>query len=80
MESSLFGPDVSDKPVHAGTTITVHQALPGAPGAIESVEDVGDPIEAWSRQLVNRWVMLPHQRPDALIELRNLIAAAKARP
>lgn len=39
-----------------------------------------DDIDIWCQQLVNRWVYLKHQRPDALIELRNLIAAAKARP
>lgn len=61
MESSLFGPDVSESPV-------------------EPIEEVGDPIEVWSRQFVNRWVFLKHQRPVALVELQNLIAAAKAKP
>jgi len=41
------------------------------------VEEVGDRIEVWSRQFVNRWVFLPHQRPLALEELARLIAEAK---
>jgi hypothetical protein len=58
MESDLFGPDLSDRPV-------------------DPVEEVGDTIEVWSAQFVNRWVFLKHQRPDALRELRELITEAR---
>jgi len=54
MESSLYGPDVSN----------AHVAV---------IEEVGDRIEVWSRQFVNRWVFLKHQRPAALKELKELL-------
>lgn len=44
----------------------------------EVIEEVGDFFEVSARQFVNRWVFLKHQRPVALAELRDLIAAAKA--
>lgn len=37
------------------------------------IEVIGDTIEVWSAQFVNRWVFLKHQRPAALKELRELI-------
>jgi hypothetical protein len=42
----------------------------------EAVEEVGDPIQVWSAQFVNRWVFLSHQRPSALRELKELISEA----
>jgi hypothetical protein len=44
---------------------------------IESIEEVGNTIDIWSAQFVNRWVFLKHQRPAALKELRELLDAAK---
>lgn len=41
------------------------------------IEEVGDPIQIWCRQFVNRWVLLAHQRPTALAELNELIAEAR---
>ena len=46
---------------------------------VEALEEVGDRIEVWSRQFVNRWVFLPDQRQAALRELGELIEAAKIR-
>lgn len=40
----------------------------------EAIEEVGDTIEVWSRQFVNSWVFLAHQRPSALKELKELLA------
>lgn len=40
------------------------------------VEARASDIKTWSRQFVNRWVFLKHQRDDALKELEELIAAA----
>jgi hypothetical protein len=42
------------------------------------VEEVGDEVEVWSAQLINRWVFLKHQRPAALKELRELIARVRS--
>ena len=44
---------------------------------IVPIAEVGDRIEVWSRQFVNRWVFLSHQRAVALAELQELIAEAK---
>lgn len=41
---------------------------------IEEILEVGDTVEVWSRQFVNRWVFLKHQRPHALKELEELLA------
>lgn len=41
------------------------------------IEVVGDEVEIWSAQFVNRWVFLKHQRPAAMAELRELIARAR---
>jgi hypothetical protein len=41
------------------------------------VEEVGDTIDIWAAQHVNRWVFLKHQRPDALRELHELIAEVR---
>lgn len=46
----------------------------------EQVEIVGsDHIDVWAWQFCNRWVFLLHQRPLALKELRELIAAVTKR-
>jgi len=47
------------------------------PARNEPIEEVGDRIEVWSSQFVNRWVFLKHQRPAALKELRELITEAR---
>lgn len=44
---------------------------------VDSIEQAGDRIDVWSRQFVNRWVLLPHQRQVALVELRELISEAR---
>lgn len=44
---------------------------------VEAIEEVGDRLQIWSRQFVNRWVSLRHQRPAALAELELLIAQVK---
>ena len=41
------------------------------------IPEARTPIEAWCQQFVNRWVFLAHQRPDALAELRQLLAEAQ---
>jgi hypothetical protein len=46
-------------------------------GGDVAAEEVGDPIEARCDQLIYRWVTLPHLRPVARQELRDLIAFVK---
>lgn len=48
-----------------------------ADSPVEPIEEVGDELEVWARQFVNRWVFLKHQRQAALKELGELIAEAK---
>ena len=43
----------------------------------DSAQAPTDDIDTRCRQFVNRWVFLKHQRPVALMELRELIAEAK---
>ena len=42
-----------------------------------AVEVIGDELEVRAWQFCNRWVFLPHQRPAALRELRELVARAR---
>lgn len=44
----------------------------------EPVDESGDQRDIAIRQYVNRWVLLKQQRPAALMELRELIAATRA--
>lgn len=43
----------------------------------EPIEVVGDRIDVWCGQFVNRWVFLAHQRAAALTELRELIVEVR---
>lgn len=43
----------------------------------ERIEVVGDTVDVWAGQFVNRWVFLKHQRPAALEELHELIAEVR---
>ena len=40
---------------------------------VEPIKVVGDTVNVWSAQFLNRWVFLPHQRVAALKELKELI-------
>lgn len=44
---------------------------------VEPIAEVGDRVEVWCRQFVNRWVFLPHQRKAALAEIKELIEEAR---
>lgn len=41
------------------------------------IEVVGNTVNAWAFQFVNRWVFLHHQRAAALEELKQLIEEAR---